>query len=139
VNVGSTNHMDTFGERISPQVIQEIQLSAYCGRKLQPRLGKGLFLARGRRHERSPTDQRRSQPAKSIEWPIRTSGTVAQSDGPPRQATHAMATTSRAPASASIQPDRLTTFCSVPWTQLWTQIVQDWIEPVGQRWTEEGG
>ena len=37
MNVGSTNHMDTFGERISPQVIQEIQLSAYCGRKLQAR------------------------------------------------------------------------------------------------------
>jgi hypothetical protein len=27
--------MDTFSERISPQVIQEIQLSAYGGRKLQ--------------------------------------------------------------------------------------------------------
>src|ERR1700745_2176055 len=27
--------MDTFGKRISPQAIQEIRFSAYCGHKLQ--------------------------------------------------------------------------------------------------------
>jgi hypothetical protein len=31
VNSGAANDMDTFGKRISPQVIQEIELSAYRG------------------------------------------------------------------------------------------------------------
>jgi hypothetical protein len=31
------NDLDTFGKRISPQVIQEIQLSAYRDRKLRSR------------------------------------------------------------------------------------------------------
>jgi hypothetical protein len=35
VNSGAANDMDTFGKRISPQAIQEIQLSAYRGRKLR--------------------------------------------------------------------------------------------------------
>jgi hypothetical protein len=39
VNSGAANDMDTFGKRISPQVIQEIELSAYRGRKLRSRTG----------------------------------------------------------------------------------------------------
>jgi hypothetical protein len=35
VNIGAANDMDTFGKRISPQAIQEIRFSAYCGHKLQ--------------------------------------------------------------------------------------------------------
>jgi hypothetical protein len=35
VNIGAANDMDTFGKRILPQVIQQIQLSAYRARKLR--------------------------------------------------------------------------------------------------------
>ena len=35
MNIGAANDMDTFGKRILPQVIQQIQLSAYRARKLQ--------------------------------------------------------------------------------------------------------
>ncbi len=38
MNIGWANDMDTFGKRISPQVTQEIQISAYCGRKLRSRI-----------------------------------------------------------------------------------------------------
>jgi hypothetical protein len=42
VNIGAANDMDTFGKRISPQAIQEIRFSAYCGHKLQPKKGSGV-------------------------------------------------------------------------------------------------
>jgi hypothetical protein len=48
VKLGAANDMDTVGERILPQVIQQIQLSAYRARKLRAKAaGKIRFLAIG--------------------------------------------------------------------------------------------
>jgi hypothetical protein len=48
--------------------------------------------------------QRRSQPAKSIEWPIRTSVMLAQSCGPPSHSENQISATSRIASSASNDP-----------------------------------
>jgi hypothetical protein len=63
VNIGAANHMDTFGKRISPQVIQEIRFSACRGRKLQAR--DGVFPASRRESEGGRT--RPLGPALSID------------------------------------------------------------------------
>jgi hypothetical protein len=39
VNIGAANDMDTVGKRILPEVIQQIQLSAYRARKLRIKRG----------------------------------------------------------------------------------------------------
>jgi hypothetical protein len=52
VNIDSANDMDTFGKRNSPQVIQEIQLSAYRGRKLRTRRALYPLTAPSAKHDR---------------------------------------------------------------------------------------
>ena len=46
MNSGAANDMDTFGRRISPQVIQEIELSAYRGRKLRSKEAEAILGTR---------------------------------------------------------------------------------------------